>query len=440
MKRVTSMKVKIFTLLCTALMYCFSAGVLHARYIHVAAWGSAAGSPYATLEQGIQAANASAGVDDIRVHSGNYTLPVSGVQITEECKITAHSGATVSIDIPGPFGHLTVCNVDAQFNGIEFRCSAGGYGQTAVVGTGSDARIHFMECRFSNFPRTPVQGRGCNRVELKFCSFSDNSGVNGGAMRAVGVEEVFVEDCQFSKNSTVGDGGAICLVDCTIATIYRSWLIDNVALNRGGAVFVDNVVDLEMRNDVVSGNLSLQEGGGIRFQNTGTSLLLAGSLPIIRMNVVNCTIFDNLAMSSGGGLSVQPTVVIPRCYTRVVNSILWNNKANARLKVVAQCDVPPDHVDHCCIEGWGVVASYTGTDVIALDPQVNAKGELMFYSPCINQGNRLLFPSAGYAMDIAQKYRVVGTEIDLGAHEYQADLFGSEVDKLDVEGLPMSLD
>ena len=102
MKRVISMKVKVFALLCTALMYCFSAGVLHARYIHVAAWGSAAGSPYATLEQGIQAANASAGVDDIRVHSGNYTLPVSGVQITEECKITAHSGATVSIDIPGP--------------------------------------------------------------------------------------------------------------------------------------------------------------------------------------------------------------------------------------------------------------------------------------------------------------------------------------------------
>ena len=47
--------------------------------------------------------------------------------------------------------------------------------------------------------------------------------------------------------------------------------------------------------------------------------------------------------------------------------------------------MPPDHVDHCCIEGWGVVANYTGTDVIALDPQLNAKGELMFYSPCINQ-------------------------------------------------------
>ncbi len=347
------MRVKVFTILCTILMCCFSAGALHARYIHVATWGTAAGSPYATLEQGIQAANASPGIDDIRVHSGVYTLPVSGVQIMEECKITAHAGGTVNVYIPGPFGHLSVRNTDAQFNSIEFRCSAGGYGQTAVVGTGSDARIHFMDCRFNNFPRTPVQGRGCNRVDVKFCSFSDNAGFNGGAMRVVGVEEVFVEDCKFSWKSTVGEGGAIYLVDCTIATIYRSWLCDNSAANQGGAVFVDTVGDLELRNDVISGTFSLQEGGGIRFQNTGSSPLTAGRRLTIRMDVVNCTIFDNLSMSSGGGLSVQPIVVIPRCYTHLVNSILWNNTANAWLKLVSQSDVPPNHVDDCCIEGWG---------------------------------------------------------------------------------------
>ena len=103
------------------------------------------------------------------------------------------------------------------------------------------------------------QGRGCNRVELKFCSFSDNSGVNGGPC-PLSVWRKCLLRIANSRKLNGRDGGAICLVDCTIATIYRSWLIDNVALNRGGAVFVDNVIDLEMLTTLSAGTSVFRRG------------------------------------------------------------------------------------------------------------------------------------------------------------------------------------
>ena len=68
------MKVKVFALLCTALMYCFLRRP--ARKTHSRSNLRVLREHHATLEQGIQAANASAGVDDIRVLRELHTTSV----------------------------------------------------------------------------------------------------------------------------------------------------------------------------------------------------------------------------------------------------------------------------------------------------------------------------------------------------------------------------
>ena len=79
--------------------------------------------------------------------------------------------------------------------------------------------------------------------------------------------------------------------------------------------------------------------------------------------IINNTIVDNHAASSGGGLvaSMRPNLVL-------LNNIFWNNTASSGSEIYDN-GVPLEHIAHCDIKG-----GYTGINNINADPAFVAGG------------------------------------------------------------------
>lgn len=424
--------------------------------------GSSWATAFQTIEDAVSAANATTVDDRIWVKPGVYS-PAASMRVTSPCTVGAPTGG-VTITYTGLFACFRVQDTDIHFTNIQFQGSG-----RKVAGIGPLSGIRFTGCVFQGGSRVAVRGdqcrlmmfercrfennrslasggailgKDCQRVEISMdCRFEDNlSYSDGGAISLVNCDSVSIRDCVFRRNTAQGEGGAIAvkvmnpfphtigIPKYTSVELVDTEFADNEAWLDGGGACIRDVADLKLTNNVLIRNIACGSGGGLKVHQTPFG-------QFDKVVLLNCTLADNIAVK-GGGVSLPRSIYT--VHSNFLNTILWNNSAISPGTVLeAQCDLPPNRVDHCCVEDWGSVASYVGYAVINVDPRLRSNGEIGWLSPCINTGDKTLYPgltSTSSILDIADRPRLQGVEVDMGAYEVKPmpiDSWTSAGDRLD---------
>jgi len=219
----------------------------------------------------------------------------------------------------------------------------------------------------------------------------------------------------FQENRAVNNGGGLYF--STYGTAHTGLTLNNTAFKgneatRGGGVYLQSG-SFVMPNLVFSGNKASNSGGGLYLGSTLTKFY-------------NNTFTGNSAGVSGGGVFNFFSL-----NNEIVNSILWNNRANgvtgsASANLGFHDGAHQSNVSHSIVQG-GAGAGVSNIDadplfMTAVDPATapTTAGDLrlMLGSPGINSGN-----TAGYngattvATDLFGITRVQGGTIDRGAYE-----------------------
>ncbi|MEZ5196853.1 MAG: right-handed parallel beta-helix repeat-containing protein [Bacteroidales bacterium] len=265
--------------------------------------------------------------------------------------------------------------------------------------------------------------------------------VNNTAAHGGGVYCSWDSDFQF-KNSTIQQNNALSHVGGYFGTGGGCWisynsdpLLENLEIlfnhadNQGGGIYTSGGNNLELVNCFIDHNTS-RRGGGMFVQggtphfcnaivsNNQTTDGPGGGIYAESSNPVftNLTIANNTVISEGydyyGGalynFNSNPVFT---------NSILWGNTPD---EINTYSGTPV--AEYCNIEG-----SYPGTGNINSDPlfEITANGiyDLGSGSPCINTGTPdttgLNLPST----DFGNNDRISAFRIDMGAYEYQHEIF-----------------
>jgi predicted outer membrane repeat protein len=321
-------------------------------------------------------------------------------------------------------------------------------------------------------------GAGCyfysgGNVILEFCSLTENkASQEGGAIYALS-GTLTLSDVVAKDNSAKDNGGGICCWGST-TNLERCEIARNSAKVGAGCYFYSDsnstlqsctLTENEARSGSVSGSLTLDKvvannnaagfGGAISCSQTQVNLvqsrfcgnrakngnggaLYAQSLGL--WDVTNCVCAGNYASNLGG-------VICCLNYTKVKNSIFWDNVAKAGSQIALIVNSRLD-VDYCDVQGgkaavykesatllgWGegnieddpcfVAPGYWGSKLdpnVPVEPNkpdavwVDGDYHLRADSPCIDKGD----PKGDYSgqTDIDDRCRVVRSAIDMGVDE-----------------------
>jgi hypothetical protein len=159
---------------------------------------------------------------------------------------------------------------------------------------------------------------GCDSVNG--CIISGNSAFYGGGLSNCGN----ISNCTIENNMAERGGGGMDFYggyyveyyNFTNLTISNCIIRDNFVSDNGGGIWVGvDGINTTIKNCEIVGNMSVGGWGG------GGGLWCYG-----KINILNCTIADNITDGSGGGVFCffgdswyDPT------YLTVRNSIIWNN-------------------------------------------------------------------------------------------------------------------
>lgn len=167
-----------------------------------------------------------------------------------------------------------------------------------------------------------LPGFGVN-LDLKNCTVRKNVAVYGSAITANNLAILRMTDCRITGNFATERGGAM-LVHTAKLKAHNTRFDHNYAL-RGGAVFLNSIA-LD----------STQANPSVRFVNClfHDNEALRGGAAFINGNqfshgighFINCTVANNSAKVSGGGIFALTGTQIPAVLD-VHNSIIWNNHA-----------------------------------------------------------------------------------------------------------------
>ena len=135
------------------------------------------------------------------------------------------------------------------------------------------------------------------------------SGGGGGGLFAFGAN-VRIHQVVFRGNSSNDVGGAIYARSNSDLEISNSEFYDNHCADVGGALYARDSSDIHIDRSLIFGNISDHAGAAVGFKNGCTPLL------------TSVTITNNVATHFGGAVYSNAS------FTRVVNSILWNNGDN----------------------------------------------------------------------------------------------------------------
>ena len=131
-------------------------------------------------------------------------------------------------------------------------------------------------------------------TDIEDSQFTNNTSANrgGGVYHSGGF--LGIDNSTFSNNNSSGAGGGLNARSSEVV-ISNSTFSGNEADERGGGINIrqNNSTDLIMVNSTVSGNTSGSTGGGLHYgpQDAEAQLL-------------HCTIYNNSATDSGGGVSI----------------------------------------------------------------------------------------------------------------------------------------
>ncbi len=293
---------------------------------------------------------------------------------------------------------------------------------------------------------------------------------NGGAMSIRAFDKVLIDECHFSDNFAVYNGGAVAL-DSSDITIRHSVFSRNRCgktvspWGYGGGVSSDNSSP-EIRWNTFSGNSSTGVGGGlcVRYQDcnvynnifTGNVSGLGGGLCILHIPVINYRVNNNLLVGNtavyfGGGVAtmdsdpiyINNTIVYNTasygggfyCKDSIspdfYNTIFWGNTAAVGpqgylFEVYSQADF-----FYCDVEGGPELFGGSGGGEAffgAYEQCLDEDPEFFDYSgfpyqlnpqssPCIDAGttdtNGFFLPE----YDLANLPRIWGGSIEMGAYE-----------------------
>ncbi len=241
--------------------------------------------------------------------------------------IACSDGAILEISGESPF----IANVSARRGGA-----------IAVVDLG-EARI--ADARFlDNTAELDGGAAFCSAAGLTLndSSFESNTATSqrGGGLYAVDAEgQIVVSDCVFDHNTTtgagpLGSGGGIGVMGCFLR-VERCDFVENSAFSAGAGIFGESS-DIEVVECTLFSNVAGLTGGGLySFQGTRTS-------------IEDCTFDSNLVQFKGGGISVDAGPLDLRRTTLVANiADLGGGLATDLARVsVRRCDFRDNEAPH----------------------------------------------------------------------------------------------
>jgi hypothetical protein len=237
----------------------------------------------------------------------------------------------------------------------------------------------------------------------------DDEGYTGYGRKTI-VHNKFINNTINAGAYTLGGGLALSY---TLATVSENKFANNATemaheVDAGGAAVGSWHSSFRLENNIISGNVSSQDGG---------ALLIKDVSPIGKEQaIINNTLVDNHSPGGGDGLRADGAE-----YLVLLNNILWDDTSSGGVEISLLS--PIAGVAYCDVKG-----GYPGTGNISLDPAF-VEGDAMFHltsrSPCIESGvESVQFWSTRYAAPV-NDYAVLarpmpaGTPPDMGAQEEQ---------------------
>jgi hypothetical protein len=319
------------------------------------------------------------------------------------------SHVTITNNQAGDFGSLSVHGVNVLIEDSVIS------GNTGSIGTGiysAISGVYVIDSQISNnHSSNHGGGIACRYGGLAIVgsTISGNVAAAGGGIYMaglVGQGTVFIENTLVSDNvANAGGGGGLLNRDGAIQ-IRNSTFSGNIASQAGGGMSIDSSSTATFNNVTIAGNTSATSGGGMYASGTGTVTVESG------------TIAGNSATTGGGIFSIANTSTLH-------NTAIANNHATT---------IDPDlagsfAANFTFVRSPGDATLAGGNNILTgIDPVLGSLGDYGGVTPTIlpNTGSPLIDSGdpageAGVTTDQRGSTRVVGSHIDIGAVERQAN-------------------
>ncbi|MCP4360457.1 MAG: T9SS type A sorting domain-containing protein, partial [Chloroflexi bacterium] len=273
-------------------------------------------------------------------------------------------------------------------------------------------------------PAITAGGGSADYVIIRDNQISENSATQvehyalGGAVTWAGVGTCLFERNRVTANVCTADmafGGGLSIlgrVGLQWTYIVRNNIIkDNIlnALDYGGGGGI-HIVDCspEVTNNIISGNVSSHEGGGVWVEDW------PNQTGVPKPVFINNTITNNSATHPGGGIYVSGS---PQVNVKMMNNILWGNSAPDSIQIDTH-NGATIQVRYSDVQG-----GWPGEGNIDTDPLL-AADSLTDSSSCIGAGilqsdfgDGLVLYSPDYDINGRMRPSPAGTNPDMGAWE-----------------------
>ncbi len=233
-----------------------------------------------------------------------------------------------------------------------------------------------------------------------------------------------VNYCIITNNSSYRDGGGVFLTNSEVDFVNCE-ITDNLAYSDGGGIYCDDESQLSLlKNCLITGNESNDNGGGVALFTSNT------------MDVRNCTFSENRS-DNGGAIYKFSTTRL-----RIFNSIFWQNQA------VRNPHLLENRVDmlNCLVEnGWddgeNIIDEYPLFVTPALQLRGNSDYFLDYESPCIDAGNESAEEHGFDTLTTAINFKTDTGVVDIGFHYWNDEfplgkMYGSVTKQR--EGTPLN--
>ena len=250
---------------------------------------------------------------------------------------------------------------------------------------------------------TILSGDNCYHIVIAVANdeyLLDGFTITGG--KANGSSYITVNGTSFNCNT----GGG--MINISTSPIITNVIINGNSAENGGGMY-NYYASPVLTNVLISGNSATVNGGGIYNHNMSSPVL------------TNVTISGNSATESGGGMyNIAPSASSPN----IRNSIIWGNIAYySGANVYWGSPV----ISYSLVGGIGTSGTNLDTDPLFADwkdpasttmPNTLGDYRLQPGSPAIGSGNNTLI-SSGLTTDLDGNPRIVDSNVDMGAYEYQ---------------------
>lgn len=343
-----------------------------------------------TVKAALDLADSKSTENVIMLQSGTYTgadnrnFTLNGINL----KVRSLAGAAQTIiDLEDNSRFLFLQNTPREnlVEGITFRNGSADYG-SAIRTVGSN-------------------------VIIRNCLFENNVSSEDGAVYCESSQNSLIENCRFIGNRAKhgagfsGSGGT--------ALIRNTLLWGNRTLQNGGAIHIRNNMELQIKNSRLIENQSARDGGAIDVAGDRTTISMENSL----FNG-NCATAKYSALASDSSNQILHFLNVTAINGKAQDNYTFSFNGRATFqncivtgKTVYNFDRPMNANYNCTAEDW----SSLGTGNFIATPLVNPKGNLLAGSPCINTGLAEGAPDA----DIDGVERPAGNGIDVGCHEFK---------------------